>query len=75
MKVINPYNFVPLKSGGPDRNLGYPGLHRLHENRYSGLLVCALTAISPLVSLDHGSRHGRSPAPLFIPLRIATGTR
>lgn len=52
MTLINPYNFVPLKHDGPDRSRGYPGKHMIKENRYSGILVCNLRALSPLISLD-----------------------
>ena len=50
MDYINPYNFVPLKEK-PDRSLGFPGLHRLREDSFSGKLFCILTAETDLISL------------------------
>ncbi|MBC2695474.1 MAG: hypothetical protein HF982_09425 [Desulfobacteraceae bacterium] len=50
MTQINPYNFVPLKSG-PDR-FEYPGRLKFHEDRYNGMLKCTLKALGPLISID-----------------------
>lgn len=52
MTRINPYNFVPLPDGGPDRSQGYPGLYRYQQKNYSGELICILEAFSPLITLD-----------------------
>lgn len=52
MTLINPYNFVRLKAQGPEREEGYPGRLRFHEHRFTGVLECALKALSPIVTLD-----------------------
>lgn len=52
MTLINPYNFVCLKAQGPEREKGYPGRLRFHEHRFTGVLECALKALSPIVTLD-----------------------
>ena len=51
MNLINPYNFVPLGSG-PKRSTP-PQWERLHDKNYSGVLVCELSPLRPLISLDH----------------------
>jgi CRISPR/Cas system CSM-associated protein Csm3 (group 7 of RAMP superfamily) len=48
----SPYNFVPLSEKEPVR-ARYPGLDRLSPGSYSGVLVCHLTAVTPLFSADH----------------------
>ena len=55
---INPYNFVPL-GDGPERG-GYSGLHRLHEDRYSGVLRCELKVISPLITIDQRDTNSKA---------------
>jgi CRISPR/Cas system CSM-associated protein Csm3 (group 7 of RAMP superfamily) len=54
MDLINPYNFVPLKDEEMIRSQRgqYPGLHLFRKGSYSGTLVCDLTALSPLLTLD-----------------------
>lgn len=51
MTTINPYNFVSLRKSIVRSN-GYPKGHRFHENRCSGVLMCTLKALSPLISID-----------------------
>jgi hypothetical protein len=43
----NPYNFVSLPAAGPERG-PYPGLDRLGDEAYSGVLVCDLEAVTRL---------------------------
>lgn len=52
MTKINPYNFVSLPEGGPDRPRGYPGLLSIGKEAYHGMLHCHLITLGPLVSLD-----------------------
>lgn len=52
MTQINPYNFVPLGNGQVPY-AGYRKRHRFHKDCYSGILVCSLKVLSPLVTLDH----------------------
>ncbi|HJW85118.1 MAG TPA: RAMP superfamily CRISPR-associated protein [Candidatus Brocadiaceae bacterium] len=51
MTTINPYNFVPLGKSIARSN-GYPKRHRFYEGRYSGVLMCILKVLSPLISID-----------------------
>jgi len=51
MTLINPYNFVPFRSSGPDRSKAYPDRFRFKKNLYSGKLVCVLKALRPLITL------------------------
>lgn len=52
--TINPYNFVPLGTSGPQRS-PYPGLRSLRPQAYSGMIECRLVCLGPLVSVDHRS--------------------
>lgn len=52
MTLINPYNFVSLGAGGPERNSGAPAMARFQNAGYSGLLECRLIVESPLMTLD-----------------------
>lgn len=52
MTQINPYNFVPLGNGQVPYAC-YRKRHRFHKDCYSGILVCSLKVLSPLVTLDH----------------------
>lgn len=52
MTQINPYNFVPL-GNGQVQYAGYRKRDRFHNDCYSGILICSLKVLSPLVTLDH----------------------
>ncbi len=50
--TVNPYGFVPLAGGAPDREKA-PDWHRIAEGACGGTLVCELEALGPLFTADH----------------------
>lgn len=63
MKEINPYNFVSLKNGGPNRKNEYPGRDMYPKAGYlTGVLECYLKPLTPLVSIDQ-RKNGKQSSP------------
>lgn len=78
--TINPYNFVPLGTTGPQRS-PYPGLRSLRPEAYSGIIQCRLVCLGPLVSVDHRSHETcqlsghKRPIKVFKFLRNSAGAQ